>query len=305
MSHAEHLAQTMLPTHDWATNLQRQLGHRVQRGVSLNHYCSIGIGGPASLFGRASTADELAQMIVLGRRDQVEMLIIDDGRRLLVGDWGFDGFAIRLEGDLNSLKPSAGGLAAGGACAVGRVLEACLAARIDCSPFADLQGQLGAALLRTTTHQKDRMGALIDELAFIDWTGRQRRAFSLHDLPDRVAAITRVTLRGPAILNADDIADRIEARRLLLRSRTPRHQHLGAILRLAGGVSAAHAVRQVGLAGLSMGQVGIPKGSPDTIINLGGATAREVLDLVDCVAARLYGRLRVMLEPDLRIVGSL
>ena len=129
MSQAERLAQTILPTHDWSTALQRQLGHRVQRGIALSHYSSIGIGGPATLFGRASTSDELAQMILLGRRDQVEMLVLDDGRRLLVGDWGFEGFAIRLEGELNSLKPAAGGLAAGGACVQsGRVLEACLAA---------------------------------------------------------------------------------------------------------------------------------------------------------------------------------
>ena len=305
MSHTQRLAQTILPTHDWATTIQRQLGHRVQRGIALSHYCSIGIGGPATLFGRATTSDELAQMILLGRRDQVELLILDDGRRLLVGDWGFEGFALRLEGDLNSLKPSAGGLAAGGACAVGRVIEACLAARIDCSPFADLQGQIGAALLRADAEQRDRMSALIDEVEFVDWSGRQRSVITLQDLPTSVAAITRVVLRGPAILNADDIADRIEARRMLLQSRTPRYQHLGAALRLADGSSAASAVRQVGLAGLSMGQVGIPKNSPDTIINLGGATAREVLDLVDCVAARLYGRLQLMLEPDLRIVGSL
>ena len=305
MSHAERLAQTVLPTHDWATTLQRQLGHRVQRCIVLSHYSSIGIGGPATLFGRASTSDELAQMIILGQRDQVEMLILDDGRRLLIGDWGFEGFALRLEGELNSLKPAAGGLEAGGACAVGRVLDACLAARIDCSPFADLQGQIGAALLRAGSHQKERMSALIDAVEFVDWKGRKRTVTSLQDLPTQVATITRVMLRGPAILNADDIADRIEARRMLLQSRTPRYQHLGAALRLADGSSAASAVRQVGLAGLSMGQVGIPKASPDTIVNLGGATAREVLDLVDCVAARLYGRLQLMLEPDLRIVGSL
>ncbi len=305
MSHAERLAQTILPTHDWATALQRQLGHRVQRGIALSHYSSIGIGGPATLFGRASTSDELAQMILLGQRDRVEMLILDDGRRLLVGDWGFEGFAIRLEGQLNSLKPVAGGLAAGGACTVGRVLEACLAARIDCSPFADLQGQIGAALLRADPLKKDRMSVLIVGVEFVDWEGRKRTVTALQDLPDEVAAITRVMLRGPAILNADDIADRIEARRLLLQSRTPRYQHLGAALRLSDGSSAASAVLQVGLAGLSMGQVGIPKARPDTIVNLGGATAREVLDLVDCVAARLYGRLGVVLDPDLRIVGSL
>ena len=60
MSHAQRVAQTILPTHDWATTIQRQLGHRVQRGIALSHYSSIGIGGPATLFGRATNSDELA-----------------------------------------------------------------------------------------------------------------------------------------------------------------------------------------------------------------------------------------------------
>ena len=155
MSHPERLAPTLLPTYDWVSSLQRQLGYRVQRGVSLSHYSSIGIGGPASLFGRATHAGELGQMILLARREQVDTLVLDDGLCLLIGDWGFDGFAVRLEGELNSLTPEAGGLAAGGACAVGRVIEACLAARIDASPLAALQGQLGAALVRAGAAEQE------------------------------------------------------------------------------------------------------------------------------------------------------
>ena len=92
---------------------------------------------------------------------------------------------------------------------------------------------------------------------------------------------------------------------MLLASRTPSYQNLGAVLRLEDGQSAARAVQEVGLAGLSMGPVAIPKTHADTVINLGGATARDVLDLIDCVAARLYGRLELTLDPDLRIVGNL
>ena len=90
MSQALRIMPTLLPAEDWASSFQRQLSHKVQRGVALSHYTSIGIGGPATLFGRAGSRDELAQMILMARRHDVEVLILDDGRRLLVGDWGFD-----------------------------------------------------------------------------------------------------------------------------------------------------------------------------------------------------------------------
>ena len=305
MSQALRIMPTLLPAEDWASSFQRQLSHKVQRGVSLSHYTSIGIGGPATLFGRAGSRDELAQMILMARRHDVEVLILDDGRRLLVGDWGFDGFAVRLEGELNSVRPQSGGLAVGGACGVGRVLETCLAARIDCSVLAEFQGQVGAAVLRASARQKERLATLVRAVEIVDWSGRSQVLSSLDDLPEQVAAITRLDLGGPAILDAQDVADRVEARRMLLASRTPSYQNLGAVLRLEDGQSAARAVQEVGLAGLSMGPVAIPKTHADTVINLGGATARDVLDLIDCVAARLYGRLELTLDPDLRIVGNL
>ena len=180
--------------------------------------------------------------------------------------------AVRLEGELNSVRPQSGGLAVGGACGVGRVLETCLAPRIDCSVLAEFQGQVEAAV-HASACQKERLATLVRAVEIVDWSGRSQVLSSLDDLPEQVAAITRLDLGGPAILDAQDVADRVEARRMLLASRTPSYQNLGAVLRLEDGQSAARAVQEVGLAGLSMGPVAIPKTHADTVINLGGATA--------------------------------
>ena len=68
--------------------------------------------------------------------------------------------------------------------------------------------------------------------------------------------------------------------------------------------SAARAVQEVGLAGLSMGPVAIPKSPRRHRHQSGRRNGGVTLDLIDCVAARLYGRLELTLDPDLRIVGN-
>jgi UDP-N-acetylmuramate dehydrogenase len=304
MSPLAQQSVTLLPASDWVTAFQVNLGQRVQRGVLMSHYTSMGIGGPAALLGRARNDAEMAQMVVLSNRNEVEVLVVDDGQNLLVGDWGFDGFALRLEGDFNRLTPVAGGLSVGGACSVGRVLDACLAARLDAMMLAPLDGQIGAALLRCTERQREAIEPLVERVEMIDIHGRLSSAGRLSDLPDDVLTITRLQLRGAAILDDAGICDRVEARRMLIRSRRPQHPHLGVIFKMEDGSHAATAIRKVGLAGMTLGQVGIPKSHPDTLINLGGATAREALDLIDCVAARLRGRLGLNLNLDLRLVGS-
>ncbi len=304
MSRLAQQSMTLLPASDWVTTFQINLGKRVQRNVLMKHYTSVRIGGPAMLFGRAKTATELAQMVVLANRHGVEVLVVDDGQHLLVGDWGFDGFAMRLEGEFNRLMPEAGGLAVGGACSVGRVLEACLAARLDAMVLAPLHGQIGAALLRCSPRQREAIEPLVDGIEIIDEAGRTRTFSRVTDVPSDALAVTRLRLRGTAILDDAGICDRVEARRMLMQSQRPQHPHPGVIFRLEDGSSAATAIKKVGLAGLCLGQVGIPKKQADTIVNLGGATAHECLDLIDCVAARLRGRLGIDLDLDLRLVGG-
>ena len=90
MSQALRIMPTLLPAEDWASSFQRQLSHKVQRGGAepLHEHRYRWTGDPVWSSG---LADELAQMILMARRHDVEVLILDDGRRLLVGDWGFDG----------------------------------------------------------------------------------------------------------------------------------------------------------------------------------------------------------------------
>lgn len=75
--------------------------------MPLAPFTTLGVGGPARLFCKARTVDELLQALDFGREKNLEVFILGGGSNLLVADSGFDGLVIQIairgiENDLGS-----------------------------------------------------------------------------------------------------------------------------------------------------------------------------------------------------------
>jgi UDP-N-acetylmuramate dehydrogenase len=73
-----------------------------------------------------------------------------------------------------------------------------------------------------------------------------------------------------------------------------------AFKRPVGGYAAA-LIDQAGLKGFQIGGAAVSEKHAGFVVNLGGATARDVLDLLDQVAKRVYENSGIRLEPEVRI----
>ena len=78
--------------------LARHLGgERLAQDVPLAPFTTFRIGGPADLFYRAKTADELVRAMQVARDLGVPTLLLGRGANILVGDRGFRGLVVRSE----------------------------------------------------------------------------------------------------------------------------------------------------------------------------------------------------------------
>ena len=69
----------------------------LERGVPLAPLTTLGIGGPARLFVRATNVDELREAIQWARDESLATFILGGGSNLLVADAGFDGLVIQVD----------------------------------------------------------------------------------------------------------------------------------------------------------------------------------------------------------------
>jgi hypothetical protein len=74
---------------------QRLDASRLRRDVPLAPYTTFRIGGPADLLYDATTADDLANAVVVCREAKVPHFVLGLGANILVGDRGFRGVVIR------------------------------------------------------------------------------------------------------------------------------------------------------------------------------------------------------------------
>ncbi len=68
----------------------------LQRDVMLAPLTTLGIGGPARFFVRATTIDELREAVAWARTSGHRLFILGGGSNLLVSDEGFDGLVLQV-----------------------------------------------------------------------------------------------------------------------------------------------------------------------------------------------------------------
>jgi len=74
--------------------LYAKLGDKVKENVALAPYTSARIGGPADVLITAESADELARIIKLLRKQEIDYLMLGGGSNVLVSDKGVRGVVV-------------------------------------------------------------------------------------------------------------------------------------------------------------------------------------------------------------------
>jgi UDP-N-acetylenolpyruvoylglucosamine reductase len=87
---------------------------KMEQGVLLSRFTTIGTGGPAAAFARPETVDELREALRHAREHDLDVATVGLGSNLLVADEGFDGLALKLGGELAHAGTEGELLVAGG-----------------------------------------------------------------------------------------------------------------------------------------------------------------------------------------------
>jgi UDP-N-acetylmuramate dehydrogenase len=95
---------------------------RIEEGVELRRFTTIGTGGPARAFARPENVDELRDALRWAAERDLPVAPVGLGSNLLAADEGYQGLVLKLTGDLARVEARSTTLAAGG----GAPLAVCL-----------------------------------------------------------------------------------------------------------------------------------------------------------------------------------
>ncbi|HEU4563404.1 MAG TPA: UDP-N-acetylmuramate dehydrogenase [Gemmatimonadaceae bacterium] len=295
---------------------------QLKRGEPLAPYTTFRIGGPADLFFEATSADALAGAVAAARELDVPYFVLGLGANILIGDRGFRGLVIRNVARRTRWHDDGRVWTESGAVMRDLILDAVHRGWSGLEHYVGIPSTVGGAVWQnlhflSPAPERERTMFIAEVFESCDilsqegerkTVGKEYVAFGyddsvFHHRDDIALAVTFRLERGdPAVMH------RIMQENLSWRgARHPWldwHPSAGSIFKKIEGVGAGRLVDQCGLKGFRHGGAQISHMHANIMVNLGGATARDVRELIAIAQKAVAEKFGQRLEPEIKFVGE-
>ncbi len=278
--------------------------------ADMSEYTSFKCGGKADLLLIPDTAEELREAL----KEAGSALMIGNGSDTLVRDGGYRGTIIKLGEGFSEITIDGERVTAGSAALLSQVAkEAAAAALSGLEPVSGIPGSIGGAVFMNAGAYGGEMKDVLESVKALS-----KETVEIVEIPAEELDLSYrhsvFTDTGDIIISAvmkltPDDKDEIDARMKDYTERRNDKQPLqypsaGSFFKRPEGYFAGKLIQDAGLKGLTVGGAQVSEKHSGFIINTGGATATDIIQLMHLVQNTVYDKYGVMLEPEVRIVGE-
>jgi len=309
--------------------LRKVLGEGLLTREPLRHHTTFRIGGPADFYFAARTADQLVAALRAGDEVGVPVFLLGGGSNLLVADEGFRGLVVRNAHEEIEFDGTAAHVGCGADFL--DLIYQCRDRGLAGLEFAaGVPGTVGGALYGNAGCYGQDIGQVTIECTVTSLDGKriETRPASWFEFAYRDSRLKRdpqVLIscllqfrRGDAAEIQRVIEEKLEIRRVkhpqwrieptagsYFKNLPPDWQMPDA--KLSPGtrrVAAGQLLDLVGCRGLRVGDAMVYSKHANIIVNVGHATAREVLELAEIMKARVREKFGVELQEEVMFLGK-
>ncbi len=323
--------------------LQAALEEPIVPNAPLAGMTTFRIGGPAQLLAFPRTEDELAALLRTAKPDKLPITVLGTGANVLVKDGGIPGLVLSLRKGFNGFEvtplgeqatvieaetlsddpyeatalegsqayPNGAEVHVGAGYPLPKLVKWCnvngLRGLVSC---AGVPGTVGGAVRMNAGSASEYIGSYITAVDVVTLGGRKKRIEKdklkfeyreSHLGKDEVIAgvVLRLPAGDPRKLQKET-ADAIKRRRDTQPLTLP---NAGSIFRNPPGESAGRLIEHAGLKGVRVRGAQISEVHANFIVNVGGATARDVLALIKMMKEKVKDDSQIALDLEVKILG--
>jgi UDP-N-acetylmuramate dehydrogenase len=281
----------------------------VKHDEPLAPYTQFKLGGPAEMLVQPRSVEELAAVIRRCYDRRIPLHVLGSGCNVLVRDEGVRGAVVRLSAPAFTTVTVEGRRVQAGTGAVLSALisQAARHALGGLETLIGIPGTVGGALRVNAGDRAGEIGQFVRKVEVLDSRGSPqvrerdelRFAYRWSNLDDPVLLSAEFELEADA---PDAIVKRMRKAWIQRKAAQPlSFQAAGRIFKNPRGLSAAALIEQAGLAGTRVGGVEVSERHANFIVASPGASARDVLRLIDLIRSRVRERFHVDLELDISV----
>ena len=280
----------------------------------LRRYTAWKIGGPADALIEPKSTDELVAAVREARSNGVPVTVLGGGTNVLVRDGGVRGLTVRLAKSLTRVEMGGTSVVADAGVLYPVLANTTAAKGLTGLEFATgIPGTVGGAVYMNAGAYGSETREVLDwaevfraEVGEVVKMPNEDLALSyrksiLHEHPDWLVLRACYTLEPG---DTEALKARIKEFRAQRMNGSPNKPSCGSTFKRPPGDFPGRVIEAAGLKGVTVGNIQVSPIHANYLVNLGGGTAEDALELIGLVREMVREKLGVELESEVRVIGE-
>lgn len=284
---------------------------RVLVNEPMKNHTTFKVGGPADIFVKVGTLEELECVLQIAKEQNVPITIIGNGSNVLVTDKGIRGIVIKL--DFKEYKLEDNIFTTGAGVLLPKLARIAQDNELTGLEFAcGIPASLGGAIYMNSGAYGEQISDKILQVTFIDENllvrtiKKQEVGFdyrkSIFQEKNWIIISAKLQLEKG---NKQEISKKMEEYLTSRKDKQPLNMpSAGSVFKRGENYISAKLIDECGLKGYSIGGAEISTKHAGFIVNKGNATAKDILDLIDVVKQKVEEKTNKDLELEIRVLGE-
>jgi UDP-N-acetylmuramate--L-alanine ligase/UDP-N-acetylenolpyruvoylglucosamine reductase len=278
----------------------------------LAKHTTLRVGGPAQFWVEPRTEGAFAELIRYCRGENIPLFVIGRGSNLLVRDGGIRGVVVHPNGgEFDKVEAAGNEITAGVGAKLKQVAYAGKAAGLGGLEWMEgIPGAVGGGLRMNAGAMGAQTFENVVSVRYLDSEGnahtKTQSELEIHyrhvPLLEWNYAVSAVFKGTPS--RAEEIARRLEESQEKRRATQPAAKSAGCIFKNPASCPAGKLVDELGLKNTNVGNARVSEVHGNFIVNDGGASASDVLQLIAKIQETARSKRGIELETEVQIVGE-
>lgn len=279
----------------------------------MSRHTTFRVGGEAECLIMVHGEEELAKLVRYLHQIEEEYFILGNGSNLLVGDKGYRGVVLKLDGPMEEIRTEGTLVRAGAGALLSTVAAKAKNRNLSGMEFAaGIPGSIGGAVVMNAGAYGGEMKQIVVSVRGMDKEGEiltldnetMEFGYRSSAIRNRPIVVLEVALRLTEG-RREEIGAKMEELAELRRSKQPlEYPSAGSTFKRPEGYYAGKLIMDAGMRGYRIGGAQVSEKHCGFIVNTGSATAADIRELIEEVQERVQERFHVTLEPEVVFLGD-
>ena len=278
----------------------------------MKNHTTFKIGGPAQYYVTPESVTQIQEVVSLCRDMNIPLHVIGNGSNILVGDDGVDGVVLALFNTFSDYEIKDNVITAQAGMSLIKLAVIALREGLTGLEFASgIPGSVGGAVYMNAGAYDGQMKDVVTSVTVLDEAGNIRiLGRDELDMGYRTSAVAKHNMIVLQVIielkagNKEQIKDRMNQLSELRKQKQPlEYPSAGSTFKRPEGYFAGKLIADAGLKGYSIGGAAVSEKHAGFVVNIGGATAKDVVELTDYIKKRIIEQFGVTLELEIKKIG--